>query len=160
LKIDLELLKSSEDGQFTLNLRVINHSSVRIDLVLFDLAPDYSVVQIVPRRKGASLTLDPQESKDLRLWGSLPPDLVGRDVLKTFAAEGALDLRWMELPPLARAVPRLGSDYDRDAAPHKAGVTPSTQNQAGLESGLLPPRFPEKEWITAQVEIRVRRSRL
>lgn len=117
-------------------LRIINRSSVRLDFAVLDLAPDYSVEQVLPPRRSLSLLpLDSDEGHVLRLQGWLPDDLQeGKDILKVFATRGSVSFRWMELPPLGRPAP------DRT-----------------LRGELTPSLVPEEEWITAEVEIRIRR---
>jgi hypothetical protein len=117
-------------------LRIINRSDVRLDFAVLDLAPDYSVEQILPPRRSLSLLpLDQNEGQVLRIQGWLPDDFQeGTDVLKIFATRGSVSFRWMELPPLGRPAP----DWT-------------------LRGELTPSKVPEQEWITKQVEIRVRR---
>lgn len=118
----------------TRSLRIVNRSTLRLDFTAFDLAPDYSVTQLLPERGIRSLlALDPDQEKELSFRGWLPPGCdEGIHVLKVFATHGVANLHWLELPPLDRPGPVL-------------------------RSGLIPSEFPEEEWITAQVEIHVRR---
>jgi Caspase domain len=117
-------------------LRIVNRSDLRLDFAVLDLAPDYSVTQIVPSRKTLSLLpLDPGEEQILPILASLPKELPeGVDILKIFATRGAVSYRWMELPPLGKPDP-----------------------SRTMRGGLTPSKVPEEEWISAQVEIRVRR---
>jgi hypothetical protein len=118
-------------------LRIVNRSSLRLDFAVLDLAPDYSVTQVLPPRRSFSLLpLDAGEGHVMRLRGWLPPELQeGVDVLKIFATRGSVSYRGMQLPPLGRRDPNLTM---------RGG-------------GLTPSEFPEEEWISAQVEMRVRR---
>ncbi len=69
----------------------------------------------------------------MQVRGLLSPKLQeGTDILKVIATRGATSFRWLELPPL------------KQLGPFARG-------------GWAPSAFPEEEWITAQVEIRVRR---
>ena len=117
-------------------LRVVNRSSLRLDFAVLDLAPDYSVTQLLPPRKTLSLLpLDPGEGHVMRLQGCLPEQLQeGVDILKVFATRGSVSYRWLELPPLGKP---------------DSGRT--------MRGGWSPSEFPEEEWISRQVEIRVRR---
>lgn len=117
-------------------LRIVNRSSMRLDFAVLDLAPDYSVTQILPPRGSFSLLpLDAGEGHVLRIRGALPPELQeGVDVLKVFATRGSVSYRGMQLPPLGKRDPSLI-----------------------MRGELTPSEFPEEEWISAQVEIRVTR---
>jgi len=115
-------------------IRIVNRSSIRLDIAVLDLAPDYSITQLLPQRGNLTLIpLDPEQEEVVSIHGWLPPGWQeGTDVLKVFATQGATSFRWLELPAL--------------------GSPPSR-----LRSGLTPSAFPEEEWITTQVEIHVRR---
>ena len=116
-------------------IRIVNRSChIRLDIAVLDLAPDYSVTQLLPKRGSLSLVpLDPGRGEVVRVRGWLPPGWhEGTDVLKVFATQGAASFRWLELPAIGRPT-----------SPFRAGLTPS--------------QFPAEEWITAQVEIQVRR---
>jgi hypothetical protein len=117
-------------------LRIVNRSSIPLDFAVLDLAPDYSVTQLLPQRKTLSLLpLDPGEAHDLRVQGSLPESLhEGTDILKVFGTQGPVSYRWLELPPLD-----------------------CTDPERTLRGGWSPSAFPEDEWISTQVEIRIRR---
>jgi hypothetical protein len=113
--------------------RIVNRSSLRLDFAAFDLAPDYSVTQVLPEPGSRSLlALEPNEDAVLSVRGRLPPDDdEGIHVLKVIASVGAASFGWLEMPPL--------------------------DSQPVARSGLTPSEFPEDEWITTQTEIRVRR---
>jgi hypothetical protein len=117
-------------------LRIVNRSDVRLDFAALDLAPDYSVTQVLPPRKSFSLLpLDQGEGEVLRVQAWLPKELQeGTDILKVFATRGTVSFRWVELPPLGRPAP-----------------------ERTLRGELTVSKVPEQEWISAQVEIRVRR---
>src|SRR6185295_7194478 len=88
----------------TVTLRIVNRSSLRLNFTVLDLAPDYSVTQLLPSRRSFSvLPLDPHEGHVVRVRAWLPPESdVGVDILKIFAMRGAADFRYMELSPLGR----------------------------------------------------------
>lgn len=141
----------------SLDLRLVNRSRRRLDFTVLDLAPDYGVTQLLPVPGGFNLLpLDPGEVFPLPVKGWLPAGYdAGNDILKVFATLGSVSYRWLELPALDRQVP---ATYDRH---HPR--TPLERLFARLAAhqparrGLTPSEFPEEEWITAQVEIRVRR---
>jgi hypothetical protein len=139
-------------------LRIVNRSSLRLDFTVLDLAPDYSVTQLLPQRGGFSLlSLDPDQAEVVRVQGFLPDGYnEGNDILKVFATVGAANFQWLALRPLRRPGPAL---HPRVEPPNPlehlfaqlAAIRPAQRN------GLVPSQFPEEEWITAQMEIRVRR---
>ncbi len=146
-----------QEGE-SLIVRIVNRSNVRLDFAVLDLAPDYSVSQILPKKGSLSLLpLDPGQGEVVRIKGWLPPGFdEGADVLKVFATQGAANFRWLELPVLDR--PSMVSNYRGDPKNALERLFAQlTVNRPARRSGLNPSEFPEEEWITAQVEIRVRR---
>ena len=115
-------------------IRIVNRSKIRLDIAALDLAPDYSVTQILPQRRSVSLVpLDPEQEEVVSLRGWLPRGWnEGTDVLKIFATQGTASFRCLELPPI--------------------GCPPNP-----LRGGLTPSSYSHEEWITTQVEIQVRR---
>ncbi len=142
----------------SLTLRIVNRSSRRLDFAALDLAPDYSVTQLLPRKGTLSLLpLDPMQAAVVPLRGWLPPGYdEGNEVLKVFATKGAANFRWLELGPLDR--PGLGLNLKLRGGP-EFPIEGAHLPVAGLvaRGRLVLSEFPEEEWITAQVEIRVRR---
>ena len=140
----------------SLTLRIVNRSSRRLDFAVLDLAPDYSVTQLVPKRGTLSLLpLDPMQAEVVPLRGWLPPGYIeGNDVLKVFATKGAANFRWLELPKLDGAMSNLRGDPRNPLERLFAQLTASRPAKRGP---LTVSEFPEEEWLTAQVEIRVRR---
>jgi len=126
LEIGLEVLK--EDGEVApeplssrvldlrvderVRLRFVNRSSRRLDFTVFDLAPDYRVTQLLPKRGSLSLLpLDPGQGEVVRIQGWLPQGYnEGVDVLKIFATMGVANFRWLEMPPLDRAMLNFRGD--------------------------------------------------
>lgn len=116
-------------------LRIVNRSSIPLDFAVLDLAPDYSVTQLLPSWKRESLLpLDPGEGREVPLKGWLPEKLQeGVDILKVFATQGSVSYRCLELSAL--------------------GEPPKDV----LRGEWTLSKFPEDEWISTQVEVRIRR---
>jgi hypothetical protein len=140
-----------------MNLRIVNRSTLRLDFTVLDLQPDYGVSQLLPSRASMSLLpLDPGEVKIVRIKAWLPPGIEeGTDVLKVFATRGAVSFRWLELAPLCKpdqAAVLRGTPKNplEKLFAQLAGTAPAKR-------GLTPSEFPEEEWLTAQMEVRVRR---
>lgn len=139
------------------NLKIVNRSTLRLDFAVLDLQPDYGVSQLLPARGSASLVpLDPGEGKVVWVKAWLPPWIdEGTDVLKVFATRGAVSFRWLELAPLCKPVQasvlrgRPKTPLERLFA-QLAGTAPN-------RGGLSPSEFPEEEWLTVQMEVRIRR---
>jgi hypothetical protein len=139
-------------------IRIANRSSLRLDFAVLDLAPDYSVTQILPQPNSFSLlALDPGQEEEVRVRGWLPRGYEeGKDILKVFATQGAANFQWLALRALNNPGPALHPRIDPEKPLEKlfarlAAIRPAQR------SGVTPSAFPEEEWITAQVEIRVRR---
>jgi len=142
----------------SLRIRIVNRSSVRLDFVVFNLAPDYSVTQLLP--KPGSLTLlplDRGEGHSVSIRGWLPPGYgEGKDILKVFATQGAANFRWLQLPALDS--PARGSNFRGDPKnPLERLFAQLAARKPAKRGPLVVSAFPQEEWITAQVEIRVRR---
>jgi hypothetical protein len=128
-------------GQWTF-LRISNYSSHDLNIVVLDLQPDWGITQIYPSEGGANLfTLDCGDSFDLPFNAQLPDGIEeGTVVLKVFATFAAADFHCLELPPLDQ---------------------PRTR---GMRIVLPPPPASaewygttHEEWVTAQVEVKMRR---
>ncbi len=137
-------------------LRVVNRSTLRLDFTVLDLQPDYGVAQLLPVRGNPLLALDPGEGKVVRVKAWLPPGIdEGTDILKVFATMGAASFRWLELAPLCKPAPvgtlRGGPKNSLERLFASLAAT------APVRGGLTPSEFPEEEWLTAQMEVRIRR---
>jgi hypothetical protein len=81
----------------------------------------------------------------------------GADVIKVIAARGSANFHWLEMSPLDRPAPPrdltrgINSDPLEDLLRAIAAEKPTTRN-------LNPATYPSREWVTAQLEVRVRRS--
>jgi hypothetical protein len=130
-------------GQWTY-LRITNRSRQDLNIVVFDLQPDWGISQVYPGTGEGNLApLDAGDSFVLPLQAQLPVGIDrGTDVLKVFATLGAADFRWLELPPLSQALDRVGA-------------------KRSLVAGASRPEWigvPYQGWTTAQVEVRIERS--
>ncbi|HYU33820.1 MAG TPA: caspase family protein [Thermoanaerobaculia bacterium] len=139
-----------------LTLRIVNRSSLRLDFTVLYLAPDYSVTQFLPKKGTLSLLpLDPQQAEVVPLRGWLPPGYTeGNDVLKIFATKGAASFRWLELPKLDGIMSNFRGEPKN---PLERLFAQLAARRPAKRGPLTISEFPEEEWITAQVEIRVRR---
>lgn len=139
-------------------LRIVNRSSVRLDFTVLNLAPDYSVTQILPKPGSFSLlALDPGQEEVVRVKGWLPPGYnEGKDVLKVFATQGAANFQWLALRALDDPGPALHPRIDPKKTLEQLFARLAATRPA-QRSGLTVSEFPEEEWITAQVEVRIRR---
>lgn len=126
-----------------ISVRIVNQSSHNLNLTLLDLQPDWGISQVFPSRNDTDFwLLEAWQKKVFPIEASLPRGYdSGQDVLKLFATRGAGSFRWLELPALDRPGPEPAIRGPRDDAWPDFVV-----------SG-----FPEEEWVTAQVEIRIRR---
>lgn len=128
------------------SVRMANRSSHDLNVTILDLRPDWGISQFFPSRKDTEFwPLEPGQEKVFEIEPSLPDGYEeGVDVLKLFATRGASSYRWLELPALDRPDAEKGrvirGPRDADGWPEFA------------ISG-----FPSEEWVTAEVEIRVRR---
>lgn len=143
-------------------LRVKNNSSEVLNITVFDLEPDWGVSQIYPSGGGSFEPLEPGRELLLPpLRVELPAGYsVGTDVLKVFATVGATNYRWLELPsldqppkPRAAVVTRGGTINPLEALLAAMAVTKPNSRSA------KPQANPSGEWVTAQVEVQVERTK-
>jgi hypothetical protein len=141
-------------------LRVRNMSPKTLNVTVLDLTPSWAIGQIYPAGADAFQPLDPGASRELMLplQASLPAGYEhGTDVLKVVATLATTGFRMLELPSLDQPVtPKRATrggplDPLEELMAAVAGEAPRTRD-------LTPAAYPSKEWITAQVEVRVKRS--
>ncbi len=145
-------------GEWT-GLRIKNETAQALNVTVFDLQPDWGATQIYPPGAGDNfVAFDPGQEVVLPLQANLPDGYSqGTDVLKVFATLGTTNFRWLELPPmdqpLSRSATVRGAQPDNPLEAMLAAFTadrPPTRN-------LVPAAYPSKEWITAEVEVRIQR---
>jgi hypothetical protein len=146
------------EGEWTF-LRVRNDSFEILNVTIMDLQSDWGITQIYPSGSGFFEPIDPaQELPLIPLQASLEPGYTeGADVVKVFATVGTTNFRWLELPPLDKPLERSmatrggpTSALDEMLSAFSTGE-PKTRN-------LNLAAYPSKEWITAQVEVRVQKA--
>jgi hypothetical protein len=144
-------------GEWTF-LRIKNKSSRILNIVVLDLQPDWGISQLYPAGQDWFMSFDPDQEETIPLRASLPDGHeAGTDVIKVIAAIGSANFHWLELPPLDRPPTRRrtrGEAQDPLARfiGEIAAEKPSARN-------LTPAAYPDKEWVTSQVEICITRHR-
>ena len=145
-------------GEWT-GLRIKNEAAQVLNVTVFDLQPDWGATQVYPPGAGDNfVAFDPGQEVVLPLRADLPAGYSqGTDVLKVFATLGTTNFRWLELPSLDQPLSR--SAAVRSTQPHnplEEMLAAFTADQPPTRN-LVPAAYPSKEWITAEVEIRIRR---
>jgi hypothetical protein len=159
-----------EEGEWTF-LRIRNNSSPNpkdpndpsriLNIAVMDMQPDWGITQIYPAGAGLFEPLDADQEITLDLKGSLPEGYQdGTDVIKVFATLGTPNFRWLELPPLDQTIQHkaamrnsLGDPLEQLlAAVNEDGPPINTRNISVYSS-------PSKGWVTAQVEVPIKKSR-
>jgi len=137
-----------------------NDPSRILNVTVMDMQPDWGITQIYPTGAGLFESLDPGQEIILDLKASLPENYPeGTDTIKVFATLSTPNFRWLELPPLDHTIQRkaarrdsLGDPLDRLlVAIHEDGPPIKTRNISLYTS-------PSKGWVTAQVEILIKRT--
>jgi hypothetical protein len=140
-------------------LRIKNASTRKLNVTVFDLQPDYGATQIFPMGEGdAFVEFEPGVELILPLEAYLPEGYQeGKDILKAFATVGTSNFRWMALPALDQPLVRKGGLAAKSPAnPLEEMVAAFTADQPKTRH-LKPATYPSKEWVTAQVELRMRK---
>ncbi len=137
-------------------LRVKNISQQVLNVTVLDLGPDWSITQIYPSRQDTFfMTFDPGQETLLPLHAYLPEGYTDAvDILKVFATVSSTNFRWLELPALDQ--PHISRST--------RGTPGNTLEQLMATLAAEQPRtrqisltaYPTGEWVTAQVEVRVR----
>jgi len=125
-----------------------------LNVTALDLQPDWGISQIFPTGAAAFEPLDPQQEVMIPLQAGLPEGYkTGTDVIKVFATAGATDFRVLELPALDHPPVKTGK--------RKASTNPLDNLLSAITAdqpskrNLKPETNPSREWVTAQVEVRV-----
>ncbi len=136
-------------------LRLDNRSRFVLNFAVLDLAPDWSVTQVLPGANQATATLEPGKTTYQTFRATLDETAqTGADILKALATTETGNFRWLELgalgagPALTRGAqtPRTALDalLDRVAFPATRGVETA--------------RAASQEWTTAQVQFTIQRA--
>jgi CHAT domain-containing protein/tetratricopeptide (TPR) repeat protein len=149
-----------EPGQWTF-LRIRNQASVPLLVSAFDLAPDWGITRFIPADGSSFKDLEPGEELVLPLRASLPEGYAdATDILKVFATLRPVDLSVLELPPLDTPWSSLGAGRDlggRGDDPLSRLLLAAAGDRQ-TRSLTVPASIPSQEWVTAQVDVRVRRA--
>lgn len=136
-------------------LRLDNRSRFVLNFAVLDLAPDWSVTQILPGADQALATLEPGKGTHQVYRATLADTAqTGTDILKALATTEMGDFRWLELGALG-AGPSRG----------RGAVTPRTALDALLHSVAFPAtrgvettRAASQVWTTTQVQFTTQRA--
>jgi len=114
-------------------LEISNQSQRILNFAVLDLQPDWGISRIFPGQNDSAFwPLDPGESKVVRIKGFLPPGYnEATDIIKVFATMGTPNFRWLLLPPLDQ--PEI------------------------VRRNMAVSAFASEEWMTQQLEVRLRK---
>ena len=128
-------------------------------VTVLDLKPGWGICQIYP--SGPTdyfVPLEPNEKVDLPLKADLPPNYQhGADVLKVFGTVGAANFRWLELPDLDRPPRQSGERTTIISANPLEQLLVAVAAEKPATRELSWSASPSGEWVTAQVEVHIRR---
>jgi len=142
-------------GEWTF-LRVKNTWSGVLNVTVLDLAPDWSITQIYPSGQDTYyMSFDPEQEMMLPLQAYLPAGYTdAADTLKVFATLGSTNFRWLELPALDQPVVSRGTrGVPRNALEQLLAMLAAEEQRTRQ---LIPAAYPTGEWLTVQIEVRVR----
>jgi hypothetical protein len=134
-----------------------NDPSRILNITVLDLQPDWGIRQIFPSGAGFFEPLDPGQEVMLPLRADLPGGYAeGADVIKVFATLGTTNFRWLELPVLDQR-PRRSETTRGGPRNRLEELLATAVAEEPRMRNLNPAAYPSKEWVTEEVEIRVRR---
>ncbi|MEW6497692.1 MAG: caspase family protein [Cyanobacteriota bacterium] len=141
-------------------VRVRNNSSQILNITVLGLQPDWSIIQLYPSSQDTYyMSFDPGQEYLLPLQANLPFGYTGgTDVIKVLATVGFTNFRWLELPSLDQP-PTQNANFQRRP------TNPLEDLLAAMVAEKLDTRhfnsiaFPNWEWATAQVEVRIQSAK-
>jgi hypothetical protein len=145
-------------GEWTF-LRIKNTSAQSLNVTVLDLQPDWGISQVYPSGAGDTFVeIDKGEEQLIPLCAGLPDGYSeGRDILKVFATLDAADFRWLELPALDK--PLSKRDSTRGTGSPLEALLAAVNGEQPQTRSLTPAANPSKEWVTAQIEVRVHKQK-
>jgi hypothetical protein len=146
-------------GEWT-GLRIKNDSSRTLNITVFDLQPDWGATQILPSGAGdLFIEFDPGQEMLIPLRAHLPEGYQeGTDVIKVFATIGTTNFRWLELPSLDEPLKRSAAVSTKSPAKPLEQLLAAITADKPIMRDLIPAAYPSKGWITAQVEVCVKKA--
>lgn len=146
-------------GEWT-GLRIKNDFSQALNVTVFDLQPDWGATQVLPSGAGdLFIEFDPGQEMLIPLRAHLPEGYhEGTDVIKVFATIGTTNFRWLELPSLDKPLERSAAVRTRSPTNPLENLLAAVTADKPRTRNLIPAAYPSKEWITAQVEVRVKKA--
>lgn len=141
-------------------LRIKNTAQQRLNITVLDLQPDWGVSQVYPLGAGDYfIAFEPGEEQILPLQAGLPEGYnEGRDVLKVFATGETSNFRWLELPALDEPLLRSADVRNRKPQSQLEQLLASFTADQPPTRNLTPAAYPTYGWITAQVEVAVKKA--
>lgn len=134
-----------------------NDPSRILNITVLDLQPDWGISQVYPSGLEFFESLDPGQERVLPLHAYLPENYVkGTDVIKVFATIGTTNFRWLELPPLDQPIKRSAITRRGPKDPLEEFLAAVSEDKP-KKRNLDPAEYPSKTWVTAQVEVQVKR---
>lgn len=133
-------------------------SSRILNITVLNLKPDWGIKQIYPSGAGLFEPLDPGQEILLPLHASLPNGYEkGTDVVKVFGTIGTTNFRWLELPPLDSPPTEGMRTRSMTKDPLEMLLTSVTSQEPKTRTLDLA-SYPSREWITAQLEVRIQKN--
>lgn len=135
-------------------LRIKNLHSEALNITVFDLQPDWGITQIYPTGSSAFELVDPGHELILPLHMTLPSDYESStDIIKIFATLETTSFRWFELPALDRQEEFRGMP----ATPLEEFLSAFSAESSAARHAFVPV-WVNAEWITHQLEVKIRGS--
>lgn len=134
-------------------IRIRNDSAQVLNVTVLNLQPDWGISQVYPAGAAYFEPLDPGQEIFLPFEASLPDDYVtGTDVIKVFAALGAPNFRWLELPALGEPPENVRSARRDTTDPLEQLLLAAS---AGTSRNLKPTVYASAGWVTRQLDVQV-----
>lgn len=130
-------------------LKIQNNSSHALNIVVLDLASDWSIEQIFPGKGENFYTLDEENNKVVI---PIPAGETGEDIVKVLATLGPVDFRWLELPQMGEEI--KGRSATRAVNPLEAMFAAIAAEQPPKRK-LNQVSMLSSQWVTKQISLTV-----
>jgi hypothetical protein len=135
-----------------------NGPSQILNVTVLDMQPDWGISQVHPAGIEFFEPLDPGQEIIIPFQASLPTGYTeGKDMIKVFATLGTTNFRWLELPPLDKPCTRNATTRSGPTNPLEELFASITEEKP-LTRNIDAAAYPSREWVTSQIEIRMRQS--
>ncbi|MEG3960373.1 caspase family protein [Microcoleus sp. herbarium2] len=129
-------------------LSIKNSSIQDLNVVVLDIASDWSVTQIYPGKGENFVTIEAGKKEIV----GIPATSVGEDSVKVFATVDQANFRWLELPSIDEEIKPTGTYHIGNSL---EVILAAMDKEQPATRKLSVAASPSREWTTKQISLRV-----